>query len=98
MDLLKCYECSNTVIKPYPWLEIMRNHDLIVWLRWVNKNICQQISTDNWTTTDVKVRIATGMLFKMKSVLDYQKIVIHTYFVANIRQARIDYELSTLPF
>lgn len=99
MDLLKPYiECSNNIIQPYSWLWIMRNHELIVWLRWVNENICQKLDSDIYKSTDVKVRIATGMLNKIESLDDIDKIRIHYNFVNNIKKLSIDVALSKLPF
>lgn len=91
-------ECSPNIIQPYSWLDIMRNHDIIVWLKWVNQNICQQMYADTYTTTDVKVRIATGMLNKIKSLTAMEGIQIHKNLVDNLKQLRIDIELEQLPF
>ena len=99
MNLKSKYgECSPNIIQPYSWLDIMRNHELIVWLKWVNQNICQQITADTYTTTDVKVRIATGMLNKIKSLTDMEGIQVHKNLVDNLKQLRIDIELEQLPF
>lgn len=91
-------ECSPNIIQPYSWLDIMRNHEVIVWLKWVNQNICQQMVADTYTTTDVKVRIATGMLNKIKSLTAMEGIQIHKNLVDNLKQLRIDIELEQLPF
>lgn len=91
-------ECSDNIIQPNDWLKTMRNHEMIVWLRWVNENICQQITADTYTTTDVKVRIATGMLNKIKSLTDEEGIQIHRNLIENLKQLRIDVELEQLPF
>lgn len=91
-------ECSPNIIQPYSWLDIMRNHEVIVWLKWVNQNICQQMNADTYTTTDVKVRIATGMLNKIKSLTAMEGIQIHKNLVDNLKQLRIDIELEQLPF
>lgn len=99
MDLLKPYtECSNNIIQPYSWLWVMHNHELITWLRWVNENICQKLDSDIYKSTDVKVRIATGMLNKIESLDDIDKIHIHYNFVNNIKKLSIDVALSKLPF
>jgi hypothetical protein len=53
---------------------------------------------DTYTTTDVKVRIATGMLNKIKSLTAMEGIQIHKNLVDNLKQLRIDIELEQLPF
>lgn len=99
MNLMSRFgECSHTIIQPYSWLDIMHNHELIVWLRWVNKNICQQILIDTYVTTDVKVRIATGMLNKIKSLTDMEGIQIHKNLVDNLKKLSIEIDLERLPF
>ena len=98
MNLLKADECSSVAIEPFSWLAIMRKHDVIVWLRWINKNICQQLDVDTYKSTDVKLRIATGMLNKIVSLTDEEKIQIHCNLTKNIKKASIDIQLSKLPF
>lgn len=74
-------------IYPYSWLKVMRNHSLIMWLWWVNDNICDKLDTDLYRTTMVKVRIATGMLNKLDSLTDSEKNEIHRYLTDNINKA-----------
>jgi len=94
---------QGTVIGPWSntlkFGNIMSNSDVWTWLEWVNKNICHRLYyDDNYITTMVKVRIATGMLNNILSLTDSEKIEIHTNFTRNI-QDEFDY-LSTkdLPF
>lgn len=95
----KCLEhtkYSGDAIYPYSWLRIMRNHDLITWLWWVNDNICDQLSIDNYNTVQVKLRIATGMLNKLESLTDMEKTEIHTNLTTNVQNAfflRLEREL-----
>lgn len=91
-------ECSDIIIQPNDWLKTMRNHEMIVWLRWVNSNICQRFYVDDWKTMDVKLRIATGMLNKLTSLTDEEKIRIHCNLTTNVKKAKIDVELEELPF
>lgn len=91
-------ECSPNIIQPYSWLDIMSNHELIVWLKWVNENICQQMLVDTYVTTDVKVRIATGMLNKIKSLTAMEWIQIHKNLVENLKKLSIEIDLERLPF
>lgn len=99
IDLASKYgECSHNIIQPFSWLDIMRKHDVIVWLRWINSNICQRFYVDDWKTMDVKLRIATGMLNKLTSLTDEEKIKIHCNLTTNVKKAKIDVELESLPF
>ena len=99
MNLMSKFgECSPNIIQPYSWLDIMHNHELIVWLKWVNKNICQQLYTDTYITTGVKVRIATGMLNKIRSLTDMEGITIHKNHVDNLKKISIEIDLERLPF
>lgn len=89
----------HMAIEPVDYIHtVMPNPKLIRWIMWVNKNICQQLQTDNVITTGVKLRIATGMLNKLESLTDLEKIQIHSNLIRNVhleQNAIID---ETLPF
>lgn len=78
---------------------IMSNPDIWAWLEWVNRNICHRIYyEDSYTTTMVKVRIATGMLNNIESLTDLEKIEIHTNFTRNVQTEFDNILVKTLPF
>ena len=88
-----------------PWSDtlkfgsIMSNPDIWNWLKWVNENICHRIFYDDlYTTTMVKVRIATGMLNNIESLTDSEKIEIHMNFTRNVQEAYGEYATMNLPF
>ncbi len=85
-------------IRPFNWLRIMCDHEMIMWLIWVNENICQQLKTDYYKTTDVKLRIATGMLNRIESLTDEEKIQIHSNLTNNIRAEMYRIQEELLPF
>jgi DNA-binding LytR/AlgR family response regulator len=53
---------------------------------------------DTCVTTDVKVRIATGKLNKIKSLTDEEGIQIHRNLVENLKKLSIEIDLERLPF
>lgn len=77
---------------------VMPNPDLIRWIMWVNKNICQKLTDDCILTTGVKLRIATGMLNKLESLTDLEKIQIHCNLVLNVKKEQNKILDETLPF
>lgn len=89
---------SSAIISPYSSFKLFSDKELLHWLSWVNKNICQQIVVDTCITTDVKVRIATGMLNKIKSLTDEEGIQIHRNLVENLKKLSIEVDLEQLPF
>lgn len=89
---------SSAIISPYSSFKLFSDKELLHWLSWVNKNICQQIVVDTCITTDVKVRIATGMLNKIKSLTDEEGIQIHRNLVENLKKLSIEIDLERLPF
>lgn len=89
---------TGHAIYPYSWLKIMRNHPLIVWLWWVNDNICDKLDTDRYSTIMVKLRIAISMLYMLSSLTDEEKREIHKNLTTNVHNAiRIRME-EDLPF
>ena len=92
-------EYTSHVIYPYSWLKVMRNHSLIQWLWWVNRNICDDnLERDSYYTTMVKLRIATGMLNKLTSLTDEEKREIHTNLTTNVNCAMWSRQERDLPF
>lgn len=88
MDLTKVCINQGTVLTPWSddvkWSDVMSKPDVCDWIRWVNVNICHKLKKDSFTTTDVKLRIATGMLNKIVSLSDKQKIRIHLNLTNNV--------------
>lgn len=89
---------STACINPTSWMAIMPHKDALSWLRWVNNKICLHIDYENFETIGVKLRIATGMLNKLESLTDLEKIQIHSNLVRNIHNEYYNVQLSRLPF
>ena len=89
---------STDCISPIEWMQIMPHRGAIKWLSWVNENICLQLDIDDFRTTDVKLRIATGMLNKIESMPDILKIQIHSSLTTNIKQEWSKIINEDLPF
>lgn len=86
-------------IEPIDYIKtIMPNADVIKWIMWVNVNICRKLETDFYKTTDVKLRIATGMLNNIQSLTDLEKIQIHSNLVRNIQLEIGRIQEEQLPF
>lgn len=102
MDLTKVCFDEGTIITPWNniirWHEIMSKRDVINWIRWVNVNICRSLRKDSHTTTGVKIRIATCMLNKLRSLSDEQKIEIHKNLTANVNAECFRIITEDLPF
>lgn len=68
---------------------------------WINKNILLQLTKDTYITTEVKIRIATGMINKLVAQEKLNKdygMVAHDILVANIRELQNDMMDEELPF
>ena len=68
---------------------------------WINKNILLQLTKDTYITTEVKIRIATGMINKLVAQEKLDKdygMVAHDILVANIRELQNDMMDEELPF
>ena len=99
LRIMSRYGCTSpAIISPYSSFKLFSDKELLNWLSWVNKNICQQIVVDTCVTTDVKVRIATGKLNKIKSLTDEEGIQIHRNLVENLKKLSIEIDLERLPF
>ena len=60
---------SSAIISPFPKQICITNKELRIWLNWVNRNIVLRLGLDYEMTIRVKMRIASGMLSKIKSLL-----------------------------
>ena len=76
----------------------MQLTDVLEWGRWVNKNIVFNLERDTAQTTGVKLRIATGMLNKLKSLSEEDKKIIHENLTTNIYNEMFKIAESQLPF
>lgn len=91
-------------IAPFNIQKCLTNSLLRNWIQWVNKNIVLQLWCDTEDTTNVKLRIATGMLNKLNEDERYicidpiEKIQIHSNLVKNIKEEVIKIQLDELPF
>lgn len=99
LHIMSRYGCtSSAIISPYSSFKLFSDKELLHWLSWVNKNICQQMVVDTCVTADVKVRIATGKLNKIKSLTDEEGIQIHRNLIENLKKLSIEIDLELLPF
>lgn len=89
---------SNACISPFDKTVCLCNCDLRKWLEWVNLNICLSIASDTEKTIGVKLRIATGMLNKIKSISDIEKIEIHSNLTNNVYEEIFRIINGELPF
>lgn len=97
-ELLSTIRCSTKCIYPVSWMTIMPHHDALMWLYWVNEKICLHIDYEDIKTIGVKIRIATGMLNKLESLTDEEKIQIHSNLTRNINAEYQKIQVSRLPF
>lgn len=76
----------------------MQLTDVLEWGRWVNKNIVFNLERDTAQTTGVKLRIATGMLNKLKSLSEEDKKIIHENLTTNVYNEMFKIAANQLPF
>lgn len=89
---------SSAIISPYPKQMCITNKELRIWLNWVNRNIVLRLGLDYELTIRVKIRIASGMLSKIKSLTQIDKLQIFANLIENINT---DFEIMAtedLPF
>lgn len=89
---------SSAIISPYPKQTCITNKELRIWLNWVNRNIVLRLGLDYELTIRVKIRIASGMLSKIKSLTQIDKLQIFANLIENINT---DFEIMAtedLPF
>lgn len=92
-------EYNKRCIEPFACCLICGNwKDLREWLHWVNRNIVLNLGLDSKETIAVKLRIATGMLNKIKTLDSVQKIQIHSNLTRNIWYESYIIETEDLPF
>lgn len=97
-QLVRKYNHTHLIIAPFSWIKIMQLTDVLEWGRWVNKNIVFNLERDTAQTTGVKLRIATGMLNKLKSLSEEDKKIIHENLTTNIYNEMFKIAESQLPF
>lgn len=91
---------NQRVIQPFnhhvwecqEWKELHR------WLVWVNRNIVLNLGLDSYETVGVKLRIATSMLNKIKTLDNITKIEIHLNLTRNVWNEQRIIEVEDLPF
>lgn len=89
---------SSAIISPFPKQICITNKELRIWLNWVNRNIVLRLGLDYELTIRVKIRIASGMLSKIKSLTQIDKLQIFANLIENINT---DFEIMAtedLPF
>lgn len=79
---------------PYIQRAICNNNHIEV-ITWINKNIVSQLDIDNYITTDVKIRIATGMLYKG---CGGDADLMHLTLLKNVNEIRMELINEELPF
>ena len=97
-QLVRKYNHTHLIIAPFSWIKIMRLTDVLEWGRWVNENIVFNLERDTAQTTGVKLRIATGMLNKLKSLSKEDKKIIHENLTTNVYNEMFKIAASQLPF
>lgn len=91
---------NQRVIQPFnhhvwacqEWKELYR------WISWVNRNIVLNLGLDSYETVGVKLRIATSMLNKIKTLDNITKIEIHSNLTRNVWNEQRIIEVEDLPF
>ena len=91
-------EWNSLAISPFNKLKCLTNGELRNWLQWVNRNIILNIGLDYHSTIMVKLRIATCMLNKLKTIDKIEKIQIHSNLTRNINYELKIIETEDLPF
>lgn len=81
-DITGCSLC----IQPFDEVKCIQNRELRRWLRWVNLNIILNMANDTYKTTEVKLRIATGLLNKIESLNAMEKMKIHDNLTFNVNK------------
>ena len=81
-----------------PWLKMYFNYDLRTLNVWINRNIVLCLGDIVERTFDVRVRIATSMLFKCIGLTDDEKRQIHSDFVTKMRREFYSVVDEQLPF
>ena len=104
------HDCSIFVCSPltkglyfeegnYIWS--VYSHAMFNIIQWVNENIVMCVIDDNIITSNVKMRIATGMLNRAVDKNELNKdyaILAHDILVANIAELRFNLATEQLPF
>ena len=79
--------------------EVWSNPGLHKLVNWINKSIILNLDKDSWETTEVKIRIATGMLNKIQNTINPCLAgYIFLNFVENIKHERGEIAFEDLPF
>ena len=89
---------SSAIISPYPKQICITNKELRIWLNWVNRNIVLRLGLDYELTIRVKIRIASGMLSKIKSLTQIDKLQIFANLIENINTDFETMATEDLPF
>lgn len=74
------------------------NNELYQLRKWITFNIALNLGLDSITTTQVKIRIATGMLNNISSLTDSEKNRVHETFTHSVQQAINEIVDEELPF
>lgn len=90
--------CCQECIEPFDRGRSLTNPELRRWLKWVNYNIVVQLGNDTQWTVGVKLRIATGMLNRIESLTDLEKIQVHSNLTRNVWKEFFNIQTDLLPF
>ena len=89
---------SSVIISPFPKQICITNKELRIWLNWVNRNIVLRLGLDNEMTIRIKMRIASGLLSKINSLNQIDKLQIFANMVENINADLEIMATEDLPF
>lgn len=89
---------SSVTINPFPKQTCITNKELRIWLNWVNRNIVLRLGLDNEITIRIKMRIASGLLSKINSLTQIDKLQIFANLIENINADLEIMATEDLPF
>lgn len=89
---------SSIIINPFPKQTCITNKELRIWLNWVNRNIVLRLGLDNEMTIRIKMRIASGLLSKINSLTQIDKLQIFANLIENINADLEIMATEDLPF
>lgn len=90
-DIDLCQKC----IQPFPYIF---DSSIKKWIKWINNNICIKLGVDSYYTTQVKLRIAAGMLNNIKDFPKTNKLILHENLCNNVNAEINNMIDDELPF
>lgn len=96
-----CVETSTRCLDYAKISKLRSSPELRKWLVWVNKNIILELADDSEASTNVKLRIAVGMLnnLEAKGIIDkLEAYIIHATLTQNVKDEVRNIIVDDLPF